>query len=85
MHLYLYFNEKNLKPCKMFIYVCMYVCMYACVYKFHSEAQVPLLLFAKPPALIPHECSLNVDVEVELTHGTRLGMYGKALGYSLDF
>jgi len=27
MHLYLYFNEKNLKPCKMFIYVCMYVCM----------------------------------------------------------
>ena len=35
MHVYLYFNEKNLKPCKMFIYVCMYecmVCMYACVY-----------------------------------------------------
>ena len=44
MHLYLYFNEKNLKQCKMFIYVCMYVCMYACVYKFHSETQVPLLL-----------------------------------------
>ena len=56
----------------------MYVCMYACVYKFHSEAQVPLLLFAEPPALIPLECSLNVDVEVELTHGTRPGMYGKA-------
>ena len=33
MHLYLYFKEKNLKPCKMFIYV---ICMYACVYKFHS-------------------------------------------------
>ena len=81
MHLYLYFNEKILKPCKMFIYVCMY----ACVYKFHSETQVPLLLFAEPPTLIPLECSLNVDVEVELTHGTRLGMYGKALGYSLDF
>ena len=47
MHLYLYFNEKNLKPCKMFIYVCMYVCMYACVYKFHSETQVPLLLFCR--------------------------------------
>ena len=47
MHLYLYFNEKNLKPCKMFIYVCMYVCMYACVYKFHSETQVPLLLFRR--------------------------------------
>ena len=41
--LYLYFNEKNLKPCKMFIYVCMY----ACVYKFHSETQVPLLLFRR--------------------------------------
>ena len=37
------FNEKNLKPCKMFIYVCMYVC----VYKFHSETQVPLLLFCQ--------------------------------------
>ena len=24
MHLYLYFNQKNLKPCKLFIYVCMY-------------------------------------------------------------
>ena len=84
MHLYLYFNEKNLKQCKMFIYVCMY----ACVYKFHSETQVPLLLFRRSfeaPALIPLECSSNVDVEVELTHGTRLGMYGKALGYSLDF
>jgi len=49
MHLYLYFSKKNLKSCKMFIYVCihvcMYVCMYACVYKFHSETLVPLLLF----------------------------------------
>ena len=36
MHLYLYFNEKFLKPCKMFIYVCMYVCMFACVYNFHT-------------------------------------------------
>ena len=35
MHIYLYFNEKNLKPCKMFIYVCMYVCMFACVYNFN--------------------------------------------------
>ena len=32
MHLYLCFNENNLKPCKMFICVCMY----ASVYKFHS-------------------------------------------------
>ena len=29
------------------MYVCMYVCMYACVYKFHSETQVPLLLFRR--------------------------------------
>ena len=44
MHLYLYFNEKNLKQCKMFIDVCMYVCMcvcmyacvYACIYMFHK-------------------------------------------------
>ena len=28
MHLYLYFNEKNFKPCKMFIYVCMYICIH---------------------------------------------------------
>ena len=49
------------------MYVCMYVCMHACVYKFHSKLKY---------ALIPLQCSLNVDVEVELTHGTRLGMYG---------
>ena len=60
MHLYLYFNEKNLKPCKMFIYVCMYVCMFACVYNFHSETQVPLLLFRRstrsnPPSMF-FEC-----------------------------
>ena len=67
------------------VYVCIYVCMYACVYNFHRLTQVPLLLFPEAPALIPLQCSLNVDVEVELTHGTRLGMYGKALGYSLDF
>ena len=78
MHLYLYFNEKNLKRCKMFMYVCMYACIltaevdgrklkirffffqfflnyyfkdhatwHACVYKFHSETQVPLLLFRR--------------------------------------
>ena len=69
----------------MFIYVCMYVCMYACVYKFHSETQVPLLLFCEAPTLIPFECSSIVDVEVALTHGTILGMYGKALGCNLDF
>ena len=85
MHLYLYFNEKNLKPCKMFIYVCMYVCMYACVYKFHSEAQVPLLLFRRTTRSNPPSMFFECDVEVELTHGTRLGMYGKALGYKLDF
>ena len=60
MHLYLYFNEKNLKPCKMFSYVCIYVCMFACVYNFHSETQVPLLLFhrstrSNPPSMF-FEC-----------------------------
>ena len=47
MHLYLYFNEKfvAMQDVHLFMYVCMYVCMYACVYKFHSETQVPLLLF----------------------------------------
>ena len=84
MHLYLYFNEKNLKPCKMFIYVCMYVCMHVCI-TFTVKLKYPCCCFAEAPALIPLQCSLNVDVEVELTHGTRLGMYGKALGYSLDF
>ena len=63
------------------VHLCMYVCIYACVYKFHSETKCPCCCFAEAPAL----SSLNVDVEVELTHGTRLGMYGKALGYSLDF
>ena len=65
----------------MFIYVCMYVCMFACVYNFHMKLKYPCCCFAEAPALIPFECSSNVDVEVELTHGTRLGMYGKALGY----
>ena len=55
----------------------IYVCMYACVYKFHSETQVPLLLFRRTTRSNPLECSLNVDDEVELTHGTRPGMYGK--------
>ena len=84
MHLYLYFNEKNLKQFKMFIYVCMYVCMHGCI-NFTVKLKCPCCCFAEAPALIPFECSSNVDVEVELTHGTRLGMYGKALGYSLDF
>ena len=51
MHLYLYFNEKNLKPCKMFIYVCMYVCMFACVYNFHMKLKYPCCCFAEAPAL----------------------------------
>ena len=67
------------------VHLCMYVCMFACVYNFHIKLKYPCCCFAEPPALIPLECSLNVDVKVELTHGTRLGMYGKALGYSLDF
>ena len=73
------------------MHVCMYVSMYACmcvyiyIYKFHSETQVPLLLFRRSTHSNPLECSSNVNVEVELTHGTRLGMYGKPLGYSLDF
>ena len=80
MHLYLYFNEKNLKQCKMFIYVCMHVCI-----NFTVKLKCPCCCFAEAPALIPFECSSNVDVEVELTHGTILGMYGKALGCNLDF
>ena len=48
------------------------------------KLKYPCCCFAEAPALIPLVCSSNVDVEVELTHGTRLGMYGKALGYSLD-
>ena len=55
MHIYLYFNEKNLKPCKMFIYVCMYVCMFvcmfACVYNFHMKLKYPCCCFAEAPAL----------------------------------
>ena len=86
MHLYLYFNENLLKPCKMFVYVCMYVCMHVCI-NFTVKLNYPCCCFAEPPALIPLECSLNVDVEVpvELTHCPRPGMYGKALGYNLDF
>ena len=49
------------------------------------KLKYPRCWFAKAPALIPLECSSNVDVEVELTHGTRLGMYGTALGCNLDF
>ena len=84
MHLYLYFNKKKLKQCKMFIYVCMYVCMHVCI-NFTVKLKCPCCCFAEAPALIPFECSSNVDVEVELTHGTILGMYGKALGCNLDF
>ena len=66
------------------MYVCMYVCLHVCI-TFTVKLKYPCCCFAEAPALIPLQCSLNVDVEVELTHGTRLGMYGKALGYSLDF
>ena len=67
------------------VHCCMYVCIYACVYKFHSETKCPCCCFTEAPALIPFEWSSNVDVEVELTHGTILGMYGKPLGCNLDF
>ena len=50
MHIYLYFNEKNFKPCKMFIYVCMYVCMFACVNNFHIKLKYPCCCFAEAPA-----------------------------------
>ena len=56
----------------------MYVCMHVCI-TFTVKLKYPCCCFAEAPALIPLKCSLNVDVEVELTHGTRLGMYGKAL------
>ena len=65
----------------MFIYVCMYVFMHVCI-TFTVKLSA---LVVVAPALIPFEWSLNVDVEVELTHGTRPGMYGKAFGYNLDF
>ena len=68
------------------MYVCMHVCMYVCMYvclhvciTFTVKLKYPCCCFAEAPTLIPLQCSLNVDVEVELTHGTRLGMYGKAL------
>ena len=63
---------------------CRYVCLHVCI-TFTVKLKYPCCCFAEAPALIPLQCSLNVDVEVELTHGTRLGMYGKALVYSLDF
>ena len=40
MHIYLYFNEKNFKPCKMFIYVCMYVCMSSVEIQFQDKFSV---------------------------------------------
>ena len=55
------------------MYVCMYVCMFACVYNFHMKLKYPCCCFAEAPALIPFECFSNVDVEVELMHGTKLG------------
>ena len=66
------------------VHLCMYVCMHVFI-NFTVKIKCPCCCFAEAPALIPLECSSNVDIEVELTHGTRLGMYGKALGYSLDF
>ena len=66
MHLYLYFNEKNLKQCNMFIYVCIYihVCMHVCI-NFTVKLKYPCncCCFAEPPAQITLECSLNVDVK----------------------
>ena len=49
------------------------------------KLKYPCCCFAKAPALSPLKCSSNVEVEVELTHGTRLGMYEKTLGCNLDF
>ena len=57
----------------------MYVCMHVCI-TFTVKLKYSCCCFAEAIALIPLQCSLNVDVEVELTHGTRPGMYGKALG-----
>ena len=68
----------------MYVYVCMYVCMHVCI-NFTVKLKYPCCCFTEAPALIPFECSSNVDVEVELSHGTILGMYGKALGCNLDF
>ena len=49
---------------------CMYVCMHVCI-NFTVKLKYPCCCFAEAPALIPLECSSNVDVEVELMHGTR--------------
>ena len=49
------------------------------------KLKYPHCCFAEAPALIPLECSSNIDADVELTNGTRLVMYGKALGCNLDF
>ena len=56
--------------------------MHVCI-NFTVKLKYPCCCFTEPPALIPLECSSNVDAEVELTHGTRLGMYGKALNVDL--
>ena len=64
------------------VHLCMYVCM--CI-NFTVKLKYPCCCFTEAPALIPFEWSSNVDVEVELTHGTILGMYGKPLGCNLDF
>ena len=51
MHLYLYFNEKNLKPCKMFIYVCMY--MYVCMHV------LSLIHISEPTRRTPISCCMR--------------------------
>ena len=48
------------------------------------KLKYPRCCFAEAPALIPLECSSNIDADVELTNGTRLVMYGKALGCNLE-
>ena len=75
---------KAMQDVHLCMYVCMYVCLHVCI-NFTVKLKCPCCCFAEAPALIHFECSLNVDVKVELTHGTILGMYGKALGCNLDF
>ena len=51
------------------MYVCMYVCMYACVYNFHSETQVPLLLFRRNTMYVCMYVCMHVCMYVYVSQG----------------
>ena len=78
MHLYLYFNKKKFKAMQD-VHLCLYVCMHVCL-NFTVKLKCSCCCFAGAPALIPFECSSNVDVEVELTHGYKIGNVWEGIG-----